>query len=340
MNYRYSLDKSSRKFVCPDCRKKRLVKFVDNEGDYLPSEFGRCDRIVKCGYFKKPSSDDDSASLPVTIPPKAPSPPSHIEKEIFEASLDGYERNNLFQFLIKSYDVSTVESTFLKYNVGTANYWPGSTVFWQMDVNGKLRSGKVMQYDVANGKRIKNPKPLITWVHSILKINDFNLYQVLFGEHLILESNEDDVICLVESEKTAIICAIECPQFIWVATGSVQMFKSESMYSLKDRKIIVFPDMDSHEIWAKKADEISLELKTKIYVSDFMLNAAICVNRNKGLDLADILIDKGVNPVQISTEIQQVLNKMVEKNPAVKHLIEKFDLDTDGARLKKNEETD
>lgn len=56
--YKYILDKSSKKFVCPDCNKKRFVKFIDTTtGNYLADEYGRCDRQNECGYFTIPPNE-------------------------------------------------------------------------------------------------------------------------------------------------------------------------------------------------------------------------------------------------------------------------------------------
>ncbi|MFZ4679008.1 MAG: DUF6371 domain-containing protein [Flavobacterium sp.] len=54
--YKYTLDKSSKKFICPKCESRSFVKYMDNEKlSYLPDEFGRCDRETNCGYHKAPS---------------------------------------------------------------------------------------------------------------------------------------------------------------------------------------------------------------------------------------------------------------------------------------------
>lgn len=54
-NFKYSLDPGSKKFTCPACHKKRLVKYLDNNtGNYLNDDFGRCDRESQCGYHKAP----------------------------------------------------------------------------------------------------------------------------------------------------------------------------------------------------------------------------------------------------------------------------------------------
>ena len=63
----------------------------------------------------------------------------------------------------------------------------------------------------------------ITWVHSLLKRNGalaqgWDLSQCLFGEHL-LARYPDKPVALVESEKTAVVCASINPDCVWLATG-------------------------------------------------------------------------------------------------------------------------
>ena len=53
--FRYSLDKSSKKNVCPNCNKNTFVYYLDTvKGEYLPTDFGRCDREQNCNYHKAP----------------------------------------------------------------------------------------------------------------------------------------------------------------------------------------------------------------------------------------------------------------------------------------------
>tara|TARA_R110000782_G_scaffold146116_1_gene238840 strand:- start:425 stop:1504 length:1080 start_codon:yes stop_codon:yes gene_type:complete len=53
--FKYTLDKGTKKFPCPNCTKRTLVKYVETEtGSYLPDEFGRCDREQNCSYHKAP----------------------------------------------------------------------------------------------------------------------------------------------------------------------------------------------------------------------------------------------------------------------------------------------
>lgn len=53
-SYRYRLDPSPRKFLCPRCQKKRFVRYVDIEtGGYVEDpNLGRCDSESSCSYFQ------------------------------------------------------------------------------------------------------------------------------------------------------------------------------------------------------------------------------------------------------------------------------------------------
>lgn len=55
MIYRYSLDKSSKKYNCPQCPQKRFVRYFDEVTKELaPQQYGICDRKSSCGYHLAP----------------------------------------------------------------------------------------------------------------------------------------------------------------------------------------------------------------------------------------------------------------------------------------------
>jgi hypothetical protein len=63
--FKYSLDKSSKKYVCPNCNKKTFVFYVDKEaGNYLTDNYGRCDRENNCGYHKAPPKGKKAYLIP------------------------------------------------------------------------------------------------------------------------------------------------------------------------------------------------------------------------------------------------------------------------------------
>lgn len=63
--FKYSLDKSSKKYVCPNCNKKTFVNYVNTEtGNYLTNNYGRCDREQNCNYHKAPPKGKKAYLIP------------------------------------------------------------------------------------------------------------------------------------------------------------------------------------------------------------------------------------------------------------------------------------
>ena len=65
-----------------------------------------------------------------------------------------------------------------------------SVIFYQIDAQGRYRAGKIMQYNPADGHRIKNSSVPVDWVHARLKKSgalpeSWTVIQCLFGEHLL-----------------------------------------------------------------------------------------------------------------------------------------------------------
>ncbi|GAB6395250.1 MAG: hypothetical protein MdMp024_1573 [Bacteroidales bacterium] len=144
-----------------------------------------------------------------------------------------------------------------------------------------------MLYDRQTGHRIKvNGRPLITWVHSILKLTDYNLSQCLFGEHLL--AGNDTTVAIVESEKSALVASIYLPEFVWLATGGCGNLSAERGEPLRGRKVILYPDAGMYNKWKEKAALLSTICD--VSVSDLIERRATEDERKAGLDLADYLL--------------------------------------------------
>ena len=329
MNFKFSLDSSSKKFTCPSCEKKRFVRYVDNETkNYLSDEFGRCDRESSCGYHLPPTSNPtlvDSSTI------KTLQPISIIDLGYVSASETKYDENHLFDYLTKHFKKEEILQCFKKYKVGTSKYWKGATVFWQIDQNSKVRSGKIMLIHPSTGKRVKEPFPHINWVHSVLGLKDYNLKQCLFGEHLIAKPLQQiatkPTIAIVESEKTAITMSLFLKNILWVATGSKQNLKHELLQGLKNYNIILFPDCGEYEDWNKKALELT-KLGYTIKCSKLLENC----NYTKGTDLADIYFNLNEkNKTKITNEFplsetEKQVQRIAKTYPLIIDLINTFDL--------------
>jgi hypothetical protein len=306
-NHRYILEPyngSKSRYTCQRCGKERsFCRYLDTESkEYLSPNVGRCNREVKCGYHYTPKQFFiDHTPIHFTpihnykekdsVPSKAELPTSCIPFEYLEKSLNHYKSNNLVKYLLNLFGAIETEKVVSQYLVGTSKYWDGATTFWQINQKGKIRTGKVMHFDTNTGHRTKKPYSLINWVHKILKLQDYNLVQCFFGEHL-LSIHPEKHISIVESEKTALIASIYFPQFVWLATGGKNGCKWTTWdvcKVLKGRKIILWPDINAYEDWNRKALTLT-KLGYLVVVSDLLEQNATREERTSGYDLADFLI--------------------------------------------------
>lgn len=91
--------------------------------------------------------------------------PYFIHPETVNASFTNYNQNNFVQYLITLFGFDKADELVGRYRIGTSSHWCGATVFWQLDTQGNVRTGKVMLYDKQTGKRVKEPFNHITWMH-------------------------------------------------------------------------------------------------------------------------------------------------------------------------------
>jgi hypothetical protein len=217
-----------------------------------------------------------------------PKPVSFIPVEIFKASLNltAFETNHFVQFLINLFGIEVTNELVGRYFIATSKHWNGATVFWQIDIQGKVRTGKIMLYSSSTGKRVKDPFYHINWAHNVLKQPVFELKQCLFGEHLLIDKTKP--VAIVESEKTAVIASVYLPQYIWLAVGSLTNLNSKFCNILNGRTVVLFPDLNGFDKWSSKAKELShLAIFT---VSDLLERIATQAERKQGFDIADYLV--------------------------------------------------
>lgn len=316
--YRYILEPykgMNSRYSCPGCGKPKVfTRYMDTQtGQYLPELYGRCERLNNCGYFLDPYKDGYSKQVwqvekelgnyhrpgNQLIKPRQTAI-SFIPADVYHKSQAGYDQNNFCRYLCSLFHKETAIALMQQFNVGTSRYWAGATVFWQVDTSGQVRTGKVMLYNPVTGKREKEILPdgskrsLITWVHSVLKLQDFNLQQCLFGLHQLTAFPATMPVAIVESEKTAIIATVYLPGFIWLACGSLTNLTREKLMPLAGRKIALFPDLGAYDRWLARAVEIQKALPCQMAVSDLLETRARDADKANGLDLADYLVKQDV----------------------------------------------
>lgn len=323
--YRFQLDTSSKKHPCPDCKKKRFTRYLDNDtGQPIDSSVGRCDREQSCGYHFKPAeffkqsgtNPDADWRTPIVKARRKPKPqkPGRLHFSMVKATLNRYDENQLISWLstLPGWNPELAEQAALMYYVGTGskgktvNQWP---IYWQVDNQGKARSGKLIKYDPATGKRIKDDDVYsYDWIHSrmikagILPDDEsrWKLDQCLFGLHLIRD-NEIKPVAIVEGEKTALIASQYIPTFIWLSTGQLNGLNETKLKPLKGRKIVLFPDKGkAYDEWNEKA--LLFKHISSIHVSDLLERKA--PDEHDGYDIADYLIQFDITQFKGSTAYQ------------------------------------
>lgn len=299
---RYVLERYSgqnSRYTCPECgRPHCFTRYIDTEtNQYLADDVGICDHKKSCGYHKPPrkyfkehgngclSERKQSASQGFVKP---------IEEKLDDILMDAveqleglnHERNTLKKFLLEHFPLSDLQQVFSDYHIGTAKN--GEAIFPQIDIQGRCRTAKIMAYD-ESGHRIKGETDKINWLHARLKqkkmlSHDWKLKQCLFGEHL-LSSRPDDVVCLVESEKTAIICALVYPEYLWLSCGGKQNLKPEMCQALAGRKVVLCPDADAVADWEKRSKLLSFcrKIETAHWYED--------ESEGSKRDIADVILE-------------------------------------------------
>ncbi|MEI6748762.1 MAG: PG0870-related protein [Bacteroidales bacterium] len=181
IEFRFKLDRSPKKHLCPACNKKRLVRYLNIEtGQYLPDKYGRCDRESNCGYHLNPYPDEYTTGnvkgmhfKPQTS--QLPNPTYYIPDNILDSTLKDYEKNTFVQNLLQTYPHEEVEKVISLYRIGTIGKGErsGAVTFPFIDKSGDLRTIQAKQFDDTNHTKSTD------FVHSIIARHYTNKGQLL-----------------------------------------------------------------------------------------------------------------------------------------------------------------
>ena len=364
MNYLQPYKGKDTRHTCPSCKAKlSFTQYLDGSTHKpIHHTVGRCNRESKCGYHYTPKQFfiDNPSLSPLRQPTEGrvrssspnyrnadmrstPSPSGRvgvgsIPFYYLENSIS-YE-SNFVTFLKNHFSEEQINTVLEKYLLGATKN--KEVIFWQIDINGKVRTGKIMQYNPTTGKRIKHESGAIDWVHNKLKKigtspEDYNLQQCFFGEHL-LKIYPEKSVAIVESEKSTIIASIIFPDLIWLPTGSINGLSFEKSQVLKGRDVTLYPDLGVYEKWSLKATEIQKQCNCNIILSNLLEIEATDTDRANGLDIADYIIAELISLSsrrgaggEVIPEIQKTfssnLQAMIEKNKTLLVLINGLQLE-------------
>lgn len=296
-------------------------------------------------YVLKDLNNSDELDLPRYIKYFHRINPSlHYDNQLI---YDNIRYNTLLMGLAEIFGIEKVQEAFDMYLLGM--FVDGATIFPYLYDN-RLKTAKIVFFN-EDLHRNKDRYPI--WLHSFKTVDftthdgrpdildnpfynteyeyylkhpdeyinedeediprKYNLAIPLFGWDLI-GKYPNKTICLVESEKTAIICSIVFPEFNWLATGGKGFLQSYKFIYYSGRTWLFFPDLGKNnktkvttkDYWKSKVKGISEKYSMFYYFIDFVPEP-LTPNNNlsevfqqytfntnaeiNGFDIADYILD-------------------------------------------------
>lgn len=287
-DYRYIFD--GPYLDCPQCGKPKKYRDMYDTATGQPVAHLECGACFSCGYDYKVRdyfNDHPEARIEARSADWQPLPPPPItyidRRHVTDYMTTDLTKGNLLAYLMPILGKDVMLPVLRRYGIGVDV--DGSIRWPQIDENRKIREIKIQQHNRFNGHR----EGLTCMFHKTLRDKgeidpESAQEQCLFGQHLLAKVDEDTIVAITESEKTAIIFAILYPQVIWLATGGEGNFgliiKAQKILRLCGA-VIIYPDAGSLTKWKEAARQLQLN---NVEFSD------LCSGHPHNVDLADLLI--------------------------------------------------
>ncbi len=352
-DYNYHLEKyrsPASRHQCPSCGdKKSFCRYVDDEGIMIHESVGRCNHESGCGYHLTPREffeanpeqdprrhKEPSSAHPLSSPRTIRAPDGSKAGTIGTIPMEYVTRSRSDDSRLVRYltslapDMGQLKPVLDRYLIGATR--SGATIFWQIDRQQQVRTGKVISYK-PDGHRDKAAG--CNWIHSIMQKQNslpegWVLSQCLFGEHLLAEADsQDKLVAIVGSEKTAVICAAQFPGCVWLATGGKSLMSDDKMRVLAGRRVVFFPDTDGYQEWTQRVGNLTFLAGAQ--VSDLLQRTATAADLEAGTDIADLILREWQEArlrnadTPLAREMRK-LEAMMREYPAVRLMVERLRL--------------
>ena len=290
---------------------------------------------------KKYSIETDMTDFNYTPPPPRPLPPPLpmlvLPDSMVKARMRGIDDNILVRWLRMGINWDSlqrrrVDEVLRDYRIGHSPK-NGMTIFWQIDNEGKVRTGKMMLYK-ADGHRDKREGAYtFDWIHSALfrdkrhpeyDEDKQEMKQCYFGMHLLNAykvKNVEQSVCIVESEKTAVIMAAAYgnnAKQVWMACGGLENLNRDKLKPIieQGRRIVLYPDRDGVEKWRQKAQQLDY---ARVVVDALPVQVWWKPCDGEKADIADVVV-RILNERKPMTSIEQVKAAMPTATPLIDKL--------------------
>lgn len=289
---------------------------------------------------KKYSIETDMTDFNYTPPPPRPAPPPLpmlvLPETMVRARMINVGDNNLICW-IRTINWDTIQrkridEVLMAYRIGHSPK-NGMTIFWQIDDEQRVRTGKMMLYKMDGHRDKREGAYTFDWIHAALfrdkRHPEYNedkqeMKQCYFGMHLLNAykvKNVEQVVCIVESEKTALLMSIaygnNCKQ-VWLACGGIENLTREKLKPIIDqhRRIILYPDRDGIQKWQQKAEQLHYD---RLTVDIKPVTEWWCERDGEKADIADVVV-RIINESRPITTIADIKKKMPTVAPLVDNM--------------------
>lgn len=306
----YQLDAKGKKEICPSCGDKRRTwrRYINTKtSEILPEQYGICDRLHECGHRYTPAQGNQygqpswqRTQNPAPPPKPRTRPPAVNVPEDLLVPLWAAWRTSTFarNLATMTNDLGRLDRIAALYGLGAiiSGKYNGAAVFVFIDDKVRIRYAQVKMFDK------DNHTTATTALHSINNGDRWEAWakaygaqdakqDCLFGAHL-LTAYEANTIFVVEAPKTAIMATLalglpEHSQALWVATGGAGNLTAARCEPLRNRNVVLVPDLDQQEEWTKKAPSLAQAIGAKIKVSTMLTERR--AHLGPKADLADLL---------------------------------------------------
>ncbi len=205
----FKFERNAPKGKCPSCGANNKFRYY--EGFHGDDRYGKCERLNECGFFAAPSAKDHPDYKPKKKEKNIEKSILFLDKKECDTVIENQD-SNFHKFCL----AAGISSEHLKkWLVGSDKN--GNTVFFFKNRDGKFVNKKTGKYK-EDGHRQKADGQ--EGFYSLPQPKDFKSKYVLclFGEHIL--GKEKKPVCIVESEKTAIIASWHYPEYDWVSCGA------------------------------------------------------------------------------------------------------------------------
>lgn len=136
------------------------------------------------------------------------------------------------------------------------------------------------------------------WLSTLLKAREpllraWHPRHCLFGLHLLTEG--ETKVCIVESERSAVVLSALFPEFLWMAYAELSFVTEDLFAPLAGRKVVIYPrtdpGMSGYLFFDELAESLRRQYDWHIAVDDLLEERASDEQKERGIDLLDFLLE-------------------------------------------------